>query len=361
MSRKALHMKPSMLLHKNKPPVQSYSTSKFSATSKANAEVSRCHMVISKSHQKSFLKRSLSEGSFKKMEMYETSRRKRKRKASSKQLRTKRRKKLKSIKSKIERIRRIYDGHKAKLKMIIKKQHKLYEKCIKSISQKVRHIEKQFRVLTHKIDDLRYRNKHYFHFEDVKSLGFLLNNSRYNNPKFRGSELYFKINQIVNQNKQLKTEILADRSDTFLGVSDPIPLHSESGAAHWGGLVDPNGSEEGLVESTGGSRAMAALRSIEGSLDSLSKLYNKEMIQELKNICGPRKFNGINEQELDISSKKAFKDKAKCFFQKAVNSDWSELEKRWGLQAPNRPISDTRADCAGQTRRPGGRARRVGD
>lgn len=132
----------------------------------------------------------------------------------------------KRIKEKIAKIRKVYSYHQYKLKNLIKSQHKFYEKCIKGITNKIRKIEDSFRKNKEIMMQIKQMHQNYFHLDDVKSLGFLLNNKKYHsNNMINGSKLYFKINKIMVENQKLKERIKTLESKDFkLGRSDKVNL-----------------------------------------------------------------------------------------------------------------------------------------
>jgi hypothetical protein len=194
------------------------------------------------------LKRSMSEGTFKELNSKSKSPRIKKYSSNHKLILKNKKNRFRRrnmFKSKIENIRKIYQKHEMKLKMLIMRQHRFYEKFIKGISKKLRSVDNLFAKLRNKIDDLQYKNKNYFQLEDVKSLGFLLNNKHYNNTRFQGSKLYYKINKIMNENKILKKKFKKVSKEVVLNKSERIIVDSGLGSFDWSSLLYKSYDEKG--------------------------------------------------------------------------------------------------------------------
>jgi hypothetical protein len=176
---------------------------------------------------KNILKKSLSAGELDKLDTKShrsLSKRMSMRKRDSKRKTKRPMSKKRRFQKRIDEIKITYQMQINKLKNIIKKHHKFYEKHIKAITIKIRKIDNQMKSLKYKINDMNYSRKNYFHLDDVKSLGFLLNNNKYHSHgKVNGSRLYYRINEIMFQNREFREKIkLMKVNELLLEKSDKI-------------------------------------------------------------------------------------------------------------------------------------------
>ena len=109
-----------------------------------------------------------------------------------------------------------YKGQSQQLKKCLKIQNKMYDWLIKSIVDKIRQVELKYKRLKNQIEDDKYSKKNYFRLEDVKSLGFLLNNPKFNHNRFKGERLYYKINEIIRENKKYNTLVKKLKNKSLL-------------------------------------------------------------------------------------------------------------------------------------------------
>jgi hypothetical protein len=61
---------------------------------------------------------------------------------------------------------------------------------------------------------------------------------------------------------------------------------------------------------------------------SLDQSKHSSLVDDLQSICGSKKFNNINQNELTIISKKTFKEKVKTFYLNAISSELNTSVKR---------------------------------